>query len=206
MLLCDIGNTSYHFYNTQTKKSYKKSVKTFDPSTINEKIYYICVHHPTCKKLQKLQNWINLEDFVQRHLYYDTMGIDRIIACEAIQNGVIVDAGSAITIDFVQNGIFQGGFIYPGKKAFEDALSRISPALTTSLDFSVNFQKLPKNTHDALSYGFLSGLKKEIESYNSDIILTGGDAKELQQVFETAMVDELLLFKGMIELLKKNSL
>jgi len=204
MLLCDIGNTSYHFYDM--KHHYKKSVSDFDPSNITKQVYYICVHHFTCKKLQQLSNWKNIETFVDRTLYYETMGIDRIVACEAIQNGVIVDAGSAITVDVVKDGIFQGGFIIPGKQAYENTLKNISPALKTSINFNTDLKNLPKNTADALSYGFLSGLKKEIESYSLDIILTGGNAQEMQKVFEAAKVDEMLLFKGMKKVLKKNSL
>ncbi len=201
MLLCDIGNTSYHFYDL--KYHYKKNVLDFDPSNITQKVYYICVHHLTCKKLNTLSNWIDLENYIDRKKYYKNMGIDRIIACEAIQNGVIIDAGSAITVDVVKDGVFQGGFIIPGKQAYENTLNAISPALKTKLNFQIDFKNLPKNTNDALSYGFFSGLKKEVESYNLDIILTGGDAQNMQEIFPTAQKDEMLLFKGMEKILQK---
>ncbi|MDQ7068013.1 MAG: hypothetical protein Q9M40_08590 [Sulfurimonas sp.] len=42
MLLCDIGNTSYHFLDDKTE--YKKDVKTFDASRLKEKVYYISVN------------------------------------------------------------------------------------------------------------------------------------------------------------------
>ena len=202
MLLCDIGNTSFHFYDLQNE--FKKSVKSFDPASITEDVYYICVHSQIKKKLENLPNWHNLEQRVDRSRYYDTMGIDRIMACEAVQDGVVVDAGSAITVDVVQEGLFQGGFIYPGVKAFERAYASISEALSFQIQTDIDLTNLPKNTLDALSYGFLSGLVKEITSYKLDIILTGGDAALLQRHIPEAKREQLLLFQGMLSVLGEN--
>ena len=199
MLLCDIGNTSFHFYDLHN--DYKKSVEEFDPALLREEVFYICVHPKLKKLLVELPNWHDLEERVDRSAYYESMGIDRIMACEAIRNGVVVDAGSAITVDIMQKGVFQGGFIYPGVKAFEKAYASISEKLEGSLDFHTDLSSLPKNTKDALSYGFLSGLVKEIISYNLDIILTGGDAAQLHRHIPEAKVDPLLLFKGMLSIM-----
>jgi len=197
MLLCDIGNTSYHFYDLQN--DYKESVKSFDPAMIKEDVYYICVHSKIKEQLQKLPNWHNLEEKIDRSEFYDTMGIDRIIACRAVENGVVVDAGSAITVDVMRDGVFEGGFIYPGIKAFKEAYVTISNALDYELNLDIDLSHLPKNTSDALSYGFLSGLIKEIEAYDLDITLTGGDAWLLQKHLKEAKVDPLLLFRGMLK-------
>lgn len=197
MLLCDIGNTSYHFYDLQN--DYKESVESFDPTSIKEDVYYICVHPAIKKELEKLPNWNDLEKRVDRSHYYDTMGIDRIMACEAVENGVIVDAGSAITVDVMKEGAFQGGFIYPGIKAFQKAYASISNVLAYELDTDIDLSHLPKNTSDALAYGFLSGLIKEISSHKLDIILTGGDALSMQKQLPKAKVDHLLVFRGMLK-------
>ena len=199
MLLCDIGNTSFHFYDLQHDS--KKSVNNFDPASITEDVHYICVHPRIKKELKQLPNWHDLEKRIDRSRYYETMGIDRIMACEAVKSGVIVDAGSAITVDIMQDGLFQGGFIYPGIKAFEGAYASISDALAYELRSDIDLTHLPKNTPDALSYGFLSGLVKEIESHGLDIILTGGDALLLQRHISKAKVEPLLLFKGMLSIL-----
>ena len=204
LLLCDIGNTSYHFYDLQN--DYKESVKHFDPTCVKEDVHYICVHPGIKKALQNLPNWHNLEERIDRSNYYDTMGIDRIMACETIENGVIVDAGSAITVDVVQDGAFRGGFIYPGLKAFEQAYASISDALAYRLDTDIDLSYFPKNTPDALAYGFLSGLVKEIRSYDLDIFLTGGDAKVLQKHLPKAKVDRLLVFRGMLKSMQKDLL
>jgi type III pantothenate kinase len=200
MLLCDIGNTSYHFLGSNN--DYKERVTAFDPSSITEKIYYICVNSSVQKKLETLDNWINLKPHVDMSNYYETMGTDRIFACEAIENGIILDAGSAITVDIVKNGKFQGGFIYPGIKAMSKTYADISPALTYPFNLDLDFTVLPKNSGDAISYGYLKTLYSEVISHDMEIYLTGGDAKEFAKIFPNAKVDETLIFKGMSKIFK----
>ena len=195
MLLCDIGNTSYHFLDAEY--DYKESVAAFDPSSVKEIVHYISVNSSVQNVLDTLDNWINLKPHVDMSSYYETMGVDRIFACEAIQNGVIVDAGSAITVDVVRGGKFQGGFIYPGVKAMSKTYKNISPALDYSFNLDFDFNVLPKNSQDAISYGYLKTLHNEIVSYKLPIILTGGDAQKFTNIFKDAKVDEELIFKGM---------
>jgi len=195
MLLCDIGNTSYHFFNDG--RAYKESVTAFDPSCVKEKVYFISVNAAINKLLKTLDNWIDLQDKIDKSNYYDTMGVDRIFACEALSNGIIIDAGSAITVDFVKDGVFQGGFIYPGVNAMAKTYENISMALAYPFNFDVDLNKLPKNSTDAISYGFLKTLYAEVISHNMQIFLTGGDAKNFLKIFKNAQVDEQLLFKGM---------
>ncbi len=202
MLLCDIGNTSYHFLSDDN--DYKESVTAFTPSSITQKVYYICVNSFVQQKLDILDNWINLKPHVDMSNYYETMGIDRIFACEAIQNGVIVDAGSAITVDVVKNGIFQGGFIYPGINAMSQTYENISSALAYPFNFELDLNKLPKNSVDAISYGYLKTLYSEVISHHMDIFLTGGDAYKLSSIFKDATIDETLLFKGMKKIISNS--
>ncbi|MFK5937882.1 MAG: type III pantothenate kinase [Sulfurimonas sp.] len=201
MLLCDIGNTSYHFLDENI--TYKKEVNTFNPSDIKKKIYYICVNEKVYKKLEKLNNWIDVSRLVEKNKYYKTMGIDRICAVEDVQNAVIVDAGSAITVDVVRDGKFMGGFIYPGVLAMRQTYKNISPALALSFNFDLDLDIMPKNSQDAISYGFLKTLYGEVVSYNLPIVLTGGDAQVLQKIFKNAKFDEELIFDGMKYIIKK---
>ncbi len=204
MLLCDIGNTTYHFFDD--KESYKKDVKIFDPSSVTDEIFYICVN-PNIKKLLKpLKNWVDLSGYVDMKNYYETMGIDRIAACEAIEEGVIVDAGSAVTVDVVKGGKFEGGFIYPGTSAMSKCYKNISDALEYSFNFELDLDKMPKNSRDAISYGYLKLLYSEVKSYGMDIYLTGGDAAEFAKIFPASHIDEILLFKGMKNIMKKANL
>ncbi len=204
MLLCDIGNTSYHFLDDI--KEYKESVRTFDPKSIEEKVFYICVNSKVQKQIQNLKNWIDLSSYISMQKYYETMGKDRIFAVEAVKHGIIVDAGSAITVDVVRDGVFEGGFIYPGVMAMQKTYANISSALAYSFNFELNLDKMPKNSQDAISYGFLKTLQSEVLSHKLPVVLTGGDAKELQKIFPEAQLDNELLFRGMKKIIKEADL
>ena len=202
MLLCDIGNTSYHFL--EGEKDYKKEVLSFNPETIRERVFYICVNQEVSKLLEPLENWINLSQYIVINSYYQTMGVDRIFACEAVQNSIIIDAGSAITVDIVRDGVFEGGFIYPGTKAMSQTYRDISPALEYEFNFNLNLHTLPKNSQDAISYGYLKTLHSEVISHKLPILLTGGDAQKLSSIFPTATLDEMIIFKGMKKIISLN--
>ena len=204
MLLCDVGNTSYHFLND--KLDYKKPTENFDPSSVKEKVFYISVNPKTKDILKNLHNWIDLSAYVDMQKYYETMGIDRVFACEAIDEGIVIDAGSAITVDVVKKSIFNGGFIYPGLKAMSETYKNISSALDYSFNFELDLGKMPKNSQDAISYGFLKTLYSEVMSHNMEVFLTGGDAKEFAKIFSNAKIDEMLIFTGMKKIMKKANL
>ena len=84
MLLCDIGNTSLHFFDGEN--DYKIDVKSFDSSSVQEEVFYICVNPQLKEVLKLLKNWIDLSLHVEMSKYYETMGIDRIMACEAVSD------------------------------------------------------------------------------------------------------------------------
>ncbi|WP_373003801.1 type III pantothenate kinase [Sulfurimonas sp.] len=199
MLLCDIGNTSYHFL--EAERDYKKDTLSFDPVTIKEEVNYICVNPKIKTILKDLPNWIDLSTKLDMGKYYETMGVDRMVASEAIENGIIIDAGSAVTVDIVKDGLFQGGFIYPGLNAMSKTYKDISSALEYPFNFNIDLNRLPKNSTDAITYGYLKTLYAEVTSHNMNIILTGGDAKEFAKIFPDAEVDENLIFKGMKKIL-----
>ncbi|MCK4737434.1 MAG: pantothenate kinase, partial [Sulfurimonas sp.] len=58
MLLCDIGNTSFHFFDGNN--DYRKDVKSFESSTITEEVFYICVNPQLREVLKLLKNWVDL--------------------------------------------------------------------------------------------------------------------------------------------------
>jgi len=201
MLLCDIGNTSLHFFDGD--KEYKEDVEHFDSLSIQEDVFYICVNPKLREVLKLLKNWIDLSLYIEIDKYYDTMGIDRIMAVEALRDAVVVDAGSALTVDVVKDGKYEGGFIYPGVQAMSKTYSDISSALNYSFNFEVSLDKMPKNSQDAISYGYLKILYSEVISHNQEIILTGGDADKFASIFPTARIDKTLIFKGMKRIIKK---
>jgi len=202
MLLCDIGNSSYHFLDGN--RTYKQDVKSFDPSSIKEKVYFICVNNTLHVRLKSLPNWIDLSEYIDKKKYYKTMGIDRIFAVELVSNTIIIDAGSAVTVDVVKNDEFMGGFIYPGIKAMQKTYENISPALAYSFNFECDLDIMPKNSQDAISYGYLKTLYCEVMSHKLPIILTGGDALEFKKIFPDAKIDTALIFHAMKKIIKEN--
>ena len=202
MLLCDIGNTSYHFLNAES--AFKEDTKSFEPSDITDTVYYISVNAAVNQKLQNLPNWVDLAAFVDRSPYYETMGIDRIVALSSFSDAVVVDAGSAVTVDVVKEGMFCGGFIYPGIKAMQKSYENISPALAYSFNFECDLDIMPKNSQDAISYGYLKGFYLEVVSHKLPIILTGGDAVKFKEIFKDAKIDERLIFNAMKKIIKEN--
>jgi type III pantothenate kinase len=201
MLLCDVGNTSFHFFDGNN--DYKKDVKSFDSSTITQEVFYICVNPHLTEVLKLLKNWVDLSLYIDMSKYYETMGIDRIMACEAIDNGIVIDAGSAVTVDLVKEGLFLGGFIYPGIKAMSQTYKNISCVLDYSFNFECDLDKMPKNSEDSISYGYLKTLYSEVMSHDMDIFLTGGYAKKFALIFPDATVDERLIFRGMKNIIKR---
>ncbi len=201
LTFCDVGNTSYHFLQAEAVSKFL--VTDFDVSSVKEAVYYISVNPEVDQKLQALENWHDLRGTIDWNQYYETMGVDRIVACEAIEDGLIIDAGSAITVDLVTSGTFEGGFIYPGLDAMLETYRRISSRLDYSLNFELDLDKMPQNSQDAISYGILRTLYSEVIRHNKQIYLTGGNAQVLSQLFPDAIVDELLLFKGMKKMMEK---
>lgn len=120
------------------------------------------------------------------------MGVDRWLAMLAAwhycrQPFVVVDAGSAVTIDVVQaDGQHQGGFILPGRHLMLDSLQRGTSRVIFELEEDPAHM-LGTDTQSCVSRGvsWLSqALAKQIEAtaaaYNiSAIWVTGGDARHL---------------------------
>lgn len=120
-----------------------------------------------------------------------TLGKDRIAAAVGAcsiypeRNILIIDIGTAITIDFVDDhGVFRGGVISPGPDMRAKALNCFTGKLPlVSLDSEPSLQG--KSTKDAISSGIINGVKFEIEGYitrykqtygNMQVIVSGGSA------------------------------
>ena len=205
MLLCDIGNTFLHFYHKG--KIWKEKPYSLIKKKENLLIYYISVNerfercllasHPYC---------VNVNEYIEIESEYKGLGVDRRAACKAISDGVIVDVGSAITVDIVQWGIHIGGYIMPGLNAYRKMCADISPVLDRVIEPSVNLSALPQNTSDALSFGAIKSVVLMIKntSRTKKLYFTGGDGKFFARFFENAIYDNTLVFKGMQKALEKH--
>jgi type III pantothenate kinase len=201
MILCDIGNTHFHFYKDgvlfdEVKCSIKK-----------EKIYFISVNDKKTKELlKKNPNSIDLSKYVTFNTSYQGLGIDRIMACKTIEDGVVIDAGSAITIDIMVNNIHLGGYILPGISTIQESYKKISPKLDYNFNFNIE-NIIPSTTKDAISYGGIGMVISFIEKIakNKRLYFTGGDGKYLAKFFDSIYIKDLV-FRGMKQTIKENNL
>lgn len=201
MIYCDIGNTTVDIFENGVSR--KLSIGEFHPESLEGEVWFASVNRSLDAVLEGLESWHNIADLIDRNGYYATMGIDRILVCEAVEEGVIVDAGSAITVDVMKNGTYAGGFISLGLRAAAEAYARLSPALAVSFNFEVDLTIMAKNTPDAVTIGFLAPLLCKIEELGKPLYLTGGDAEVLKHFLPHAVADKELLFKGMQKLIEK---
>ena len=205
LILCDIGNTTFHFLLNGKHKKYflDERLPIFD-----EVIYFISVNESATQKFKKqYTNAINLKDFINFKTAYVGMGIDRIAACVGSNDAIIVDAGSAIKVDIIKDGIHEGGFILPGLKNFEKMYAQISPKLDYEISVKVNLDKIPLHTQDAISYSTLKAIILPIKEivHNNKVIFTGGDGEFLSKYFQNSLYKEDLIFENMKGIINANN-
>ncbi len=134
--------------------------------------------------------------FINEYDTPETLGVDRIGLVSAFakaypkKNGLIIDAGTCITYDFITAaGIYKGGAISPGIRLRYKSLN----ALTANLPLleTVSPQSyIGASTESAIHSGVVNGVVQEIdgvisqyiEDYdNVHVILTGGDIQILSE-------------------------
>jgi type III pantothenate kinase len=127
-ILADIGNTHIHIYENAAVKhlSYDEAIKRY----AQKDIQYISVKRSIENEIKKQTKWKDISSLIELKGAYETMGVDRRALCLSHSDGVFVDAGSAITVDMMEGGVYQGGFILPGIRAMLESYSRISPILS----------------------------------------------------------------------------
>jgi type III pantothenate kinase len=184
MLLCDIGNSTYHF--KVKKKTFKISINESIESLpdYEQKVYFLSVNEKATRIfLKKYPKAINIECLMKFDTLYKGMGIDRQVVCHNIKDAIIVDVGSAITIDIMKCGKHKGGFIIPGIEAYKSIYPTISRKLSFDFEKNTNLDKMPLSTNDAINYAIFSAItlpiKKEYEKYKVKVYLTGGDGNLL---------------------------
>ena len=148
-----------------------------------------------------------------------TLGTDRIAAAVGvvcnmgIRDALIVDMGSAITFDVVENGAFKGGNISLGVAMRFRALHEFTAALPLceSVEPSGVFGN---STKEAIEQGVMQGVLYEIEGYielvlqkneKNSIIFCGGDAESfVNRIKNTIFAPRKLMFTGLNEILEYN--
>jgi len=221
-----LDNGKYSAITDKLREAYERVASTDDPT-----VMLASVNPPLAERIENfvttelspgsfLRTERDVEVPVGRQLDPEAMvGDDRLLnaagAFEVLQQAcVVVDAGTAITIDFIDGaGTFHGGAIAPGAGMMLKALHEHTAQLPETT-VAKPIEAIGHNTIEAMRSGMYHGLRgmvrELVEQYAEEagvypmIVATGGDAPLL---FEgDALIDriapQLTLF-GMMVTLKK---
>ena len=213
ILTVDVGNTRIKaavFEGSTVLESF-----VFEKNELEEKIKKILIKFQNCSDLVvasvgniekqsflTFENQLNVhffthEDifpFVNKYSTPKTLGIDRMILASGAtlqfpkQNRLVVDAGTCITYDFIdENDNYLGGAISPGLRLRYEALHNFTAKLPL-LALEAPELYIGNSTTQAIHSGVVNGFVYEIDGFideyranfsNFIIILTGGDAEFL---------------------------
>lgn len=217
MILCDIGNTTFHF------KTKNREFKVYITKGLNnlsqyekKKIFFISVNNKATQQfIKKYPHAINIQDITQFKTAYKGMGIDRQVVSKYYKNAIIIDAGSAITVDIMVKKKHKGGFILPGITALQKIYPKISKKLSFQFENDINLDKMPLNTNDAINYALLQSIILPIEEvskkYKVPLFFTGGDGKILMEILlkkginSTMKYKNNLIFQSMRKIISQNT-
>ena len=134
------------------------------------------------------------------------LGVDRWLALLAIKargenSAVIIDAGTACTIDVLENGQHLGGYIFPGMALARDALVANTSKIPMSEDVEPS-TSLGTDTAACVFSGIwltlLSSCQSVIDRFpDATVYLTGGSAPELAALGLKAQRVDGLVFDGL---------
>ncbi len=153
----------------------------------------------------------------------ETLGSDRLAAAvgawglygKGCERMLIVDMGSAITIDLVtRKGGFEGGVISAGVGMRFRALHEFTAALPLCSSTERELE-VARTTRDAIEQGVMEGVKYEIEGHIEKnrkkddkivVIFTGGDSKKFEnRIKNTIFAERELVIEGLNRILEYNA-
>ena len=209
LLAIDVGNT--RIKAAVFEDSTILEVLVFRSEELQQKALFILSKHPKISnvviasvgntnqsdfnflKNKALLHFISHESkFPFKNLYSTptTLGIDRMVLAAGAtlqfpgQNRLIIDAGTCITYDFVdENDQYRGGAISPGIRLRYEALNQFTaklPLLSKSYPDNFIGNSTPESIHAGVMMGTILEIDGFIEEYKTQyakfiIILTGGD-------------------------------
>ena len=235
-ILVDIGNTSIKKCKLKNKKLFNrehldysnKNSKLiedfFKKDFLNKESFLFCSVVPdvskfiinSCNKNSLTNGSVNkllLKDMIDSKVSIDELGVDRIInylglksEYRAKKNFLIIDFGTATTIDIIVDNIYLGGVILPGLiTSYKNLISSAS----LLEDFEIKFTKLVygTNTKNALLSGSFNGYFHMINGYIKQLqnvfnkrfknIVTGGYGAIFSKNSSTLEYQKDLTFKGL---------
>jgi type III pantothenate kinase len=235
LLAIDVGNTNIKAAVFEGNTLVNKAI--FHSSKFVQEIEKIIEKYPAIKNMivasvgkkdkneflcftnQLEVHFISSDDsfpFQNKYSTPKTLGIDRmVLAAGAVlsypnQNRLIIDAGTCVTYDFVdQNNNYLGGAISPGIQLRYDALHNYTAKLPLLSKVEPS-HFIGNSTDQSIHSGIINGLTLEIEGFvdlysnkyqNFIIILTGGDADFLaKRLKNTIFANQNFLLESLNQL------
>src|SRR5690554_3396687 len=160
------------------------------------------------------------------YLTPETLGTDRLAAAagawirfgrsaEPPRNVIVVDAGTAVTLEIVEkSGVYRGGIISPGPSLTARALS-LGTAQLPNVETSLPVRLIGRSTHEAIQSGVMFGFIESVRgllqrvihevSGPTFVVATGGWAPLLStHVPSIDKVEPDLVLQGIYELTRLN--
>jgi type III pantothenate kinase len=148
----------------------------------------------------------------------ETLGPDRISAAAGViamgaSEAIIIDAGTAITVDVVRGGVFEGGAIFPGSDLLAGSLDAGTAALPHVPDIATDADIPGRSTKGAIRAGLTWGLVGAIAELvrrsswpGAEIWLTGGESDRFEQALGDGLhIERDLVLVGLLELFSLNA-
>ena len=238
-LIIDIGNTQvklavYEEYKQIHFACSSTPIVDFIPSIIQKfpQIRYAIVAsvRKNAEKVIELVQQNNIQCYLLNpdlpipleNLYEskNTLGYDRLAACAGANTlypnnpVLVIDAGTAITFDFVNNQKqYLGGCISPGILMRYKALHQFTQKLPL-LNIDTDYQLIGTNTNKAITGGVQNGIIFEVDCYINElketypdlkVIITGGDGSFIkEQIKNEVKLDLNILLTGLNHILEFN--
>lgn len=238
-LVVDIGNsfTKFAFFEQdaivekhQLKNNISKileAINTFKSidntiiSSVNNDLLKII--EKAIKKLTKnilIFNYKTKIPIENKYTAKKTLGLDRLAAIIGANNLfpnsniLVFDAGTALTIDFINNkNEYLGGNISPGLEMRFNSLHNYTSKLPL-VEKSESFPDIGKTTEEAIIAGIQKGIIYEIDAYINDfkknydelkVVFTGGDSFFFEKKLKnTIFANPNLVLIGLHKVLKFN--
>ena len=217
-LFVDIGNSAIK-WRTLDSEVFSQSVNNFSPKSLpnNQSIWLSAVAHSEIvnaieMEFSDVEVVKSLSHFSSLTIAYKEpldLGSDRFLAMLGAlkhfpdRNMLIIDVGSALTIDVVNdNGEHQGGLIMPGLEALRGSFAKFA-----TNNQNLNSSSLQTSTEEAWLSGtqemLISSIKEQITGFESEqqdgiVILTGGGIRYLlSELPETVNYFDNLVLDGL---------
>jgi len=217
-LFVDIGHSAVK-WRTLDSEVFSKSVDKFSENSLpdNQSVWLSAVAHPQIveainMKFSDVEVVKSLSHFGSLTIAYKEpldLGSDRFLAMLGAlkyfpnRNMLIIDVGSALTIDVVnESGEHQGGLIMPGLQALRGSFAKFA-----TNNENLNSLSLQTSTEEAWLRGtqamLISSIKEQITGFKSEqsdgiVILSGGSVKGfISELPETVNYFDNLVLDGL---------